>query len=78
MRATAAAARGFVTVFLAAFAFFGFVVASGTLGDVAQATIGLAIAIVVLGYVWTRLDRPTRDRILVPARRLWRRPPGER
>jgi hypothetical protein len=78
VNATASAARGFVAVFLAAFAFFGFVVASGTLGDVAQAAVGTAIAIVVLGYVWSRLDRQRRDRILVSARRLWRRTPGER
>ena len=78
MNATASAARGFVTVCLATFAFFAFVVASGTLGDVAQAAVGTAIAIVVLGYVWSRLDRETRDRILAPARRRLGRRPDDR
>ena len=65
-------------MFLAVLAFFGFVVASGTLGDVAQAVIGTAIAVAVGLYVWSRLDPETRERLLVPARRLRRRAPGER
>jgi hypothetical protein len=74
---TGAAARGFVAVLLAALAFFGFVVASGTLGDLGQATIGIAIAVVVLLYLWSRLDGETRERFLAAARRLLRPAPTE-
>ena len=65
-------------MFLAVLAFFGFVVASGTLGDVAQAVIGIGIAIAVGLYAWSRLDPETRERLLEPTRRLRRRAPGER
>jgi hypothetical protein len=77
VNATASAARGFVAVFAAALAFFAFVVASGTLGDVAQAAAGSAIGIGVLVYVWSRLDEETRERIRQAARRLRRHAPDE-
>ena len=69
------AARGFVGVFVAVLAFFAFVVASGTLGDVAQAAVGIALAAVVLAYGWSRLDHETRERLRVASRRLRRRAP---
>jgi len=74
---TAVAARGFVAVLVAALAFFGFVIASGTLGDLGQAGAGVAIAIAVLLYVWSRLSAETRERLSASARRLRRHTPDE-
>ena len=77
MNGTGSAFRGFVVVLLGALAFFGFVVASGTLGDLGQAAIGIAIAVVVLLYLWSRLDGETRARFRAAARRLLRPAPSE-
>jgi uncharacterized membrane protein YccC len=72
VNATTSAARGFVLVFAAVLAFFAFVVASGTLGDVAQAAVGTAIGVAVLLYIWSRLEPQTRERLRVSVRRLRR------
>jgi hypothetical protein len=77
VNSTAVAARGFVAVLVAALAFFGFVIASGTLGDFGQAAVGTAIGIAVLLYLWSRLNAETRERLSASARRLRRHAPDE-
>jgi membrane associated rhomboid family serine protease len=72
-----AAARGLILVFVGALAFFGFVVGSGILGGVGQALLGLVFGAAAVLYVWRRLDRPTRRRLVEQARRFVpRAPPG--
>ena len=73
-----AAARGLILVFVAALAFFGFVVGSGILGGVGQALLGLVFGAAALLYVWRRLDRPTRRRLVEHARHLLPRAPTGR
>jgi membrane associated rhomboid family serine protease len=72
------AARGLVLVFVAALAFFGFVVGSGILGGAGQALLGFVFGVAALLYVWRRLDLPTRRRLVEQARRFVPRAPTDR
>lgn len=74
----ASAARGLVLVFVAALAFFGFVVGSGILGALGQALLGFVFGAAALLYGWCRLDRSTRQRLLRHGRRFLRRAPTDR
>jgi hypothetical protein len=69
----AAAARGLVLVFVAALAFFGFIVGSGILGALGQAVLGLVLGAAALLFVWCRLDPSTRRRVVNDGRRSLRR-----
>ena len=72
------AAHDFVLVFVAALAFFGFVIGSGLTGWLGQSIFGLIFGCAVLAYGWRRLDPGNRDRLVLQSRRLTRRAPSER
>jgi hypothetical protein len=72
----ARAASGCLLVFVAALAFFGFVIGSDLLGSVGQGSLAFVFASAALLYAWFRLDHETRRRFAVEVRRFVRRAPS--
>ncbi len=68
----ARAARGFVLVFVGALLFFGFVIASGLLGAVGQASLAFVFAIGALAWLWLRLGPERRRRVVLGVRQFIR------
>jgi Flp pilus assembly protein TadB len=68
----ARAASGFVLVFVGALLFFGFVIASGLLGAVGQASLAFVFAIGLLAWLWLRLGRERRRRVVLDVRHFLR------
>ena len=64
------ASRGFVLVFVSALAFFAFVIGSGIFGGFGQSVLAFLFASAGLGYAWSRVDPPTRQR-WVDQTRAW-------
>jgi Flp pilus assembly protein TadB len=73
----ARAGRGFVLVFVAALMFVAFEIGSELLGSVGQAALAFVFASGALVYLWLRLDRATRRRFTLEARRWVRSSPRD-
>jgi hypothetical protein len=68
----ARAASGFVLVFIGALLFFGFVIASGLLGAVGQASLAFVFAAGALAWGWLRLGHERRRRVVLDVRHFLR------
>ena len=68
----ARAASGFALVFVGALLFFGFVIASGLLGAVGQASLALVFALGGLAWLWLRLGHERRRQVVLDVRHFIR------